>query len=274
MRIASIFTFATVLASSFVAAAPAVSLNAVVAREEPKFDLELAIRELEDLNKRAAAGDLSLHRRSQEDLIITILDNLQSSNLFGEFISQINSTASFQGPLAQSVLTAIESSSFNATSIYNTLSASGLVQLFYNSVLSDPNLKSTALSYASKIFTSGLFNFGGNSKREVVEEAIPVAAFTVSKRDLSLITSLITAISNSGIIQDVFNYITSHPQLITDAENIAVSIFQAIPWSSLFSAIENSGIIQSLFGTATATAASKREFLEFVVKNIDLSNIN
>lgn len=273
MRIASIFTFATVLAGSFVAAAPAVSQNAVVARQEPAFDLELAIRELEALNKRAASGDLSLHKRAQEDMITSILDNLHSSNLFGEFVSQLNSSASFQGPLAQGVLTAIENSSFNATTIYNALSASGLVQSFYSSVLSDPNLKSTALSYASKIFNSGLFNFG-NSKREVVEEAPVAAPVSISKRDASLISDLINAIFNSGIISDVINYITSHPELIADVENVAVTIFKAIPWSSIFTAIKNSGVIQSLLGISTSTPSSKREFIELVVKNMDLNGVN
>lgn len=269
MKFGAALTCATVF-SALVAAAPTFNLADVAPRLE-EYDFELAVRQLEELGSRYASGSevSELHKRATSDLISSMLQNLGSSNLLGEFTSQL-SNSSLGGEVSKQVLGAIQNGNINATTVYNAISGSGLVQKFYSSVLDNPSLKTAAISYAQKISSSGSLDQDStsNSKRAIGESVT-----TLSKRDSNIITSIITAISNSGIVGEVINSIFNNPQLIDAAENLIVSTVKSVNWSLVFLSIYNSGIVQNLFNAAVSSLKGKRDFMEEVAKRDLLSDL-
>lgn len=86
-----------------------------------------------------------------------------------------------------------------------------------------------------------------NKKRSVADSDEAVAA--ISKRAESLLGNLVTALSQSGIISDVFNILTTDPALRAEIGTIVKSAVQGliVQAPALISAIYNSGLIGKVF---------------------------
>lgn len=112
-----------------------------------------------------------------------------------------------------------------------------------------------------------------NQKRELIEDENEL--FELSKRADSLLSQLITALSNSGIIGDVWNFLTTDSTLRTTLINVTKSAFQAALTygPSVIKAIYNSGYIQKFFNLLY-TDSSLRSTLFSVAKTIFGSGLN
>lgn len=112
-----------------------------------------------------------------------------------------------------------------------------------------------------------------NQKRELVEDENEL--FELSKRADSLLSQLLTSLANSGIIGDVWNFLTTDSTLRTTVVALIKKAVQgAITYGpSLIKAVYNSGYIQK-FLTYIYNDASLRSTLLSVAKTIFSSGLN
>lgn len=112
-----------------------------------------------------------------------------------------------------------------------------------------------------------------NQKRELVEDENEL--FELSKRADSLLSQLLTALTNSGIIGDVWHFLTTDSTLRTTLINLTKKGFSAALTygPSVIKAIYNSGYIQKFF-SLLYTDSSLRSTLFSVAKTIFGSGLN
>lgn len=112
-----------------------------------------------------------------------------------------------------------------------------------------------------------------NQKREFIEDENEL--FELSKRADSLLSQLLTTLMNSGIIGDVWNFLTTDSELRTTLLNVTKSAFSAALTygPSVVKAIYNSGYIQKFF-SLLYTDPNLRSTLFSVAKTVFSSGLN
>lgn len=112
-----------------------------------------------------------------------------------------------------------------------------------------------------------------NQKRAFIEDENDL--FELSKREDSLLAQLLTTLTNSGIIGDVWHFLTTDSELRTTLLNVTKKAFSAaITYGpSVIKAIYNSGYIQKFFNLIS-TDSALRSTLFSVAKTIFSSGLN
>lgn len=252
MRFGSILGVVTLVSSALVGAAPTHKDAVDLQVRHDMFDVDVTVRELEQLNERAATG---LSKRD-DDFISSLLLQLDLADLLDSFIDKLSNNSKFTSTITSEVTSALASKSVNVTTIVDALSESDLLENFFSSILSDTgSIRTSLLKYAKQLFQSGKLT--SSSKRSLDIEDMPVHEVSLSKRDGEFLTKIVNAITDSGLVSKIVLSVLNNQELISGAKNLLVSAFKKINWSSLYTTIKNSGIVQSLWEKALTSIKSR-----------------
>lgn len=271
------FSQATLLAilasSAFVSAAPTETLNfegtdIIVTRQDANEMLDI-IAEIKNIHaKRDFAEGEEYHELSRraDSLIGNLITAFANSGILGTIWNTLTTNDALKSEISGLIKSAVQAAIVQGPALIKAVWNSGLIGNIFNEFLNDTELQSALLAVGKSLFLSAanlLLNYGSGSTTTAAakRDAIPTEAVVkresyeadvllserdiLDKRDLSsLITTIVTEISNSGIITTLINKVLANPEysisLLTSALKEGLVLAE-----DLYSWAKSSGVLDS-----------------------------
>ncbi|CAH2351210.1 putative opaque-phase-specific protein OP4 [[Candida] railenensis] len=273
------FSQATLLAilatSAFVSAAPTETVNfestdIIVTRQDANEILDI-IAEIKSIHaKRDFAEGEEYHELSRraDSLIGNLITAFANSGILGTIWNTLTTDETLKSEISGLIKSAVQAAIVQGPALIKAVWNSGLIGNIFNEFLNDTDLQSALLAVGKSLFSSAanlLLNYGGSStttaaaaakrdalptqavvKRESYEADVMLSERDIlDKRDLSsLITTIVTEISNSGIITTLINKVLANPEqsisLLTSALKQGLVLAE-----DLYSWAKSSGVLDS-----------------------------
>lgn len=240
-----------------------------------------------------------------DSLIGQLITALANSGIIGEVWTTLTTNSQVSSIVGGLIKSAIQGAIVQGPALILAIWNSGLIGNVWNTLISDTELQSAFFALAKSLFSSAaslLLNFGSGSTTTAAAAAPAPAATTAAaaaapaapaaykrefsieatkrhlsglsesdildKRDLSsLITTIVNAIANSGIVTTMVNYVLANPQqsisLLESALSTGVVVFEDVyNWAKSSGILQegltwigqNGGAIVSELGTFLANA--------------------
>lgn len=229
-------TLLAILASaSFVSAAPtqvdASQFTSALVKKEDVGEALLILDEIASLNHKRSLSDdeneiFELSKRA-DNLLGDLISALSNSGIIGTVWDTLTKDENLKSTLSDVVKAAVKGAISYGPAIIKAVWQSGLLQKVFSEVWNNQELRSALFNAAKAIFSSGLNllkaflanrNSGAaQSKREA--EALPEEVHNFNpdmyydKRDLvSVAQTIVTAIKNTGIVQNLVKKALADPQ--------------------------------------------------------------
>lgn len=260
-------TLLAILASaSFVSAAPTQVDNSqftsALVKKEDVGEALLILDEIASLNHKRSLSDdeneiFELSKRA-DNLLGDLISALSNSGIIGTVWDTLTKDENLKSTLSDVVKAAVKGAVSYGPAIIKAVWQSGLLQNIFSEVWNNQELRSALFNAAKAIFSSGLNllkaflanrNSGDNSKREA--EALPEEVHNFNpdmyydKRDLvSVAQTIVTAIKNTGIVQNLVKKALADPQatvsfLTSALKNGVVVVKDIYNWS------KDNGLLQA-----------------------------
>ncbi|KAK8438553.1 hypothetical protein ACI3LY_001398 [Candidozyma auris] len=262
-------TLLAILASaSFASAAPtAVNFESQTTTLVKKDEVANALSILDEIASLNQKRDLiedegELHELSKraDNLLGQLLSALSSSGIIGDVWNILTTDQQLKSVLGDLIKSAVQGAITHGPALIKAVWQSGLLQKVFSDIWNSPELKSALFNVAKAIFSSGLNllkaflanrnnNNNGQQKREAEAAAIEEFNFNpdmyYDKRDLlDVAQTVVTAIKNTGIVQNLVKKALADPQasisFLTNALKNGVVVAKDIyNWS------KDNGLLQS-----------------------------
>lgn len=235
MKLSTPTLLAIIASASFASAAPtqieASQSTQLVKKEDVASALSI-LDEIASLNQKRSLVDdeneLAELSKRADSLLGQLLSALANSGIIGDVWNIITKDQALKQVLANLIKSAVQGAIAQAPALISAIWNSGLLQTIFNDIWNNAELKSALFSAAKAIFSSGLnllkaflasrSQNSGASKRDAepvpqVEEFNYNPDMYYDKRDLvSVAQTVVTAIKNTGIVQNLVKKALADPQ--------------------------------------------------------------
>ena len=261
MKLSNAALFAVLASATFASAAPTEQMDygssVIVTRQDANEVLDI-LAEIKSLKAKRefAEGDYAIELDKRADSLITTLINaLANSGIISDIWNALTKDTALRSTLSSLIKSALQTAVVQGPALIESLWNSGLIQKLFNKLLNDTALRSSLLNIAKALFSSAaniVTSYGSSSTAAATTTA---AAATkredilpediLDKRDLaSLITTIVTEIKNTGIVQALVKKVLADPDksiaFLTSALKQGVVIFDDV-----YSWAKSSGLLAS-----------------------------
>lgn len=223
---------AILASASFVSAAPTAveaDFSHQLVKKDDVADALSILDEIASLNhKRSLAedeGELNELSKRADNLLGDLLSALSSSGIIGNVWHILTTDEQLKGVLGDLIRSAVRGAIAQGPALIKAVWQSGLLQQVFSDIWNSPELRSALFNAAKAIFSSGLNLLraflanrnSGNQKREAEAAAVEEFNFNpdvyYDKRDLlDVAKTVVTAIKNTGIVQNLVKKALADPQ--------------------------------------------------------------